>query len=39
MVSGISHSPAKNVLVIMAHPDDAELSSAGTLIKWIAKGY
>lgn len=30
---------AKKVLVIMAHPDDAELSSAGTLIKWIAKGW
>ena len=29
---------AKNVLVIMAHPDDAELSSAGTLVKWITKG-
>lgn len=38
MVREISHSPAKNVLLIMAHPDDAELSSAGTLIKWIAKG-
>jgi LmbE family N-acetylglucosaminyl deacetylase len=39
MVSESSPSPAGNVLVIMAHPDDAELSSAGTLIKWIAKGY
>ena len=39
MVRELSHSPAKNVLVIMAHPDDAELSSAGTLIKWIVKGY
>ena len=39
MVSENSPSLAKKVLVIMAHPDDAELSSAGTLIKWIAKGY
>jgi len=29
----------KNVLVIMAHPDDAELSSAGMLIKGIAQGW
>jgi LmbE family N-acetylglucosaminyl deacetylase len=26
------------VLLVMAHPDDAELSSAGTLIKWTAEG-
>lgn len=28
----------KKILVIVAHPDDAELSSAGTLIQWIAGG-
>ena len=38
MVSEKPPPDAKKVLVIMAHPDDAELSSAGTLIKWIAKG-
>lgn len=39
MVSEKPHPNAKKVLVIMAHPDDAELSSSGTLIKWIAKGW
>jgi len=39
MVSEKPLSDVKKVLVIMAHPDDAELSSAGTLIKWIAKGW
>jgi LmbE family N-acetylglucosaminyl deacetylase len=39
MVNEKSHSPEKKVLVIMAHPDDTELSSAGTMIKWIAKGW
>lgn len=38
MVNEHSFPQGKKVLVIMAHPDDAELSSAGTLIKWIAKG-
>jgi len=38
MVSEKPHPDAKKVLLIMAHPDDAELSSAGTLIKWIAEG-
>jgi LmbE family N-acetylglucosaminyl deacetylase len=32
------HPDANKVLVIMAHPDDTELSCAGTLIKWIAEG-
>lgn len=38
MVTENSFPQGKTILVIMAHPDDAELSSAGTLIKWIAKG-
>ena len=38
MVTENSFPEGKKVLVIVAHPDDAELSSAGTLIKWIAKG-
>lgn len=38
MVSENPIPPAKKVLVIIAHPDDAELSSAGTLIKWISEG-
>ena len=39
MISKKKASDEKNVLVVMAHPDDAELSSAGTLIKGIAKGW
>lgn len=39
MAPGTVPPPQKNVLVIMAHPDDAELSSAGTLIKGIAQGW
>ena len=39
MVTEKPFSDEKKVLVVMAHPDDAELSSAGTLIKWIAKGW
>ena len=38
MVTENSFPEEKKVLVIMAHPDDAELSSAGTLIKWIDRG-
>lgn len=38
MVTENSFPESKKVMVIVAHPDDAELSSAGTLIKWIAKG-
>ena len=34
-----STSNKKNVLMIMAHPDDAELSSGGMLIKGIAQGW
>ena len=38
MVTDNSFPEGKKVLAIVAHPDDAELSSAGTLIKWITKG-
>jgi LmbE family N-acetylglucosaminyl deacetylase len=31
-------TPAKRVLVIQAHPDDVEFSSAGTVAKWINEG-
>ena len=39
MTSQQSPPPAKNVLLIMAHPDDAELSSAGTVATLIEQGY
>jgi LmbE family N-acetylglucosaminyl deacetylase len=32
-------SNKKNVLVVMAHPDDAELSSAGAILKGIEQGW
>ena len=39
MTSEKSSSDKKNVLVVMAHPDDAELSSAGTILKGIEQGW
>lgn len=39
MTSQQTPAPGKNVLLIMAHPDDAELSSAGTVVILIDRGY
>lgn len=39
MTSEKSSPDKKNVLVVMAHPDDAELSSAGTILKGIDQGW
>ena len=35
--TGVGYA-GKRVLVIQAHPDDVEFSSAGTVAKWIAEG-
>ncbi|MBI1987036.1 MAG: PIG-L family deacetylase [Nitrospinae bacterium] len=35
MVTTETKEPVKKLLVIMAHPDDAELGCGGTLAKWI----
>ncbi|HLF90536.1 MAG TPA: PIG-L family deacetylase, partial [Anaerolineales bacterium] len=29
----------KNILVIVAHPDDAEFTSGGSLARWISEGW
>lgn len=39
MTSRTAPTTGKNVLLVMAHPDDAELSSAGTVLKLIEQGY
>ena len=28
----------KNILIIMAHPDDAELGAGGSIAKWVSEG-
>jgi LmbE family N-acetylglucosaminyl deacetylase len=39
MTSTTAPPTGKNVLLVMAHPDDAELSSAGTVLILIEQGY
>ncbi|MBP1722069.1 MAG: hypothetical protein H6Q45_681 [Deltaproteobacteria bacterium] len=39
MTSTTAPLTGKNVLLVMAHPDDAELSSAGTVLKLNEQGY
>jgi len=39
MASTTAPPTGKNVLLVMAHPDDAELSSAGTVLKLIEQGH
>jgi len=38
MVTDEKQSRAKRVMVVVAHPDDAEFTSGGTLAKWAAEG-
>jgi LmbE family N-acetylglucosaminyl deacetylase len=35
----MTHEPKPVAMSIMAHPDDAEFSSTGTLLTWINEGY
>lgn len=39
MTSRTAPPAVKNVLLVVAHPDDAELSTAGTVLKLIEQGY
>jgi len=39
MISPTSRPTEKKALLVMAHPDDAELSSGGTVLKLIEQGY
>ncbi|HET9051313.1 MAG TPA: PIG-L family deacetylase, partial [Candidatus Dormibacteraeota bacterium] len=34
----VDPAPPSSVLVVMAHPDDAEYSSAGTIARWVQQG-
>ncbi len=34
-----THQTTLDILVLAAHPDDAELGCAGSILKWISEGY
>ncbi|MEE8174142.1 MAG: PIG-L family deacetylase, partial [Dehalococcoidia bacterium] len=35
---GDTAEPAATVMVVIPHPDDAEISCGGTVAKWVAEG-
>ncbi len=39
LLEGVQHDgPGQSILVVMAHPDDAEFMSAGSVARWVREG-